>query len=179
MDTPELILGANEVLVVPVAMGRHTLTLDIRPITKAESRLHEIQLVSPGRSGELLHLFNQACLDCKKHVNLLSTEKNYAQRASGRIRSGAIFERLPAFLKDKGLVNARSPIGSEDIRETFLATDQEYQDSLDRITSIEAAIEFFEIRHEAFKRAYFATYKLTDRPSGPAYSGDQDYTKGF
>lgn len=162
-------------LLVSVAPGRRALTLEIKEIVRAESRLHEVQLVSHTRSGELLNLYNQACLDCKKHVNSLTSEKNYAERYAAKIRSEAIFNRLPDFLKEKGLAKASSPIGSEDVRETFLATDEAYQSALDLATEIDAAIGFFEIRYKAFERAFYATHKLTDSRPPPgmnAYSAD-------
>ncbi len=157
------LLSQREAMIVPSSPGRQPLALDLRSILSAESRLHEIQLASKMRSGELLHLFNSACLDCKKAVNQLSTEKNYVERHVARVRSVALFDKLPEVLKQKGLANARSPLGSEDIREAFLATDADFGKAQDLLAEIVAAIEFFEIRYKAFERAYYATYRLTDK----------------
>lgn len=167
MDNSPEIRRPGEDMIIPVAPGRRPLTLDLKPIQKAISRLQEIRLVSPTRSGELLHLFNQGCLDCRDHIRLLNTEKHFVEQFAKKMQYQAIFDRLPSILKEKGLANARSPVGSEDIRTMFLSTDAEYQSALDLKVNIEAAIEFFDARHEALKRAYFATHKLTEK-AGPS-----------
>lgn len=160
------ILLAEDALVVPTVPGRVPLTLDLRAIKRAEQRLHEVQLASRIRSGELMHLFNHASLECGKFTARLSAEEGYATRYAKTVRAQALFDRLPPILKEKGLANARSPLGAEDIRSTAVEADDAYNQALEIVSNIQVATKFLAVRKEAFDKAYWTVHKLTDTRGG-------------
>lgn len=171
----ELILGADSVMVIPTAPGRAVLTLDVRSVLKTEGRLQEIQAVTRLKAGELMHSFNQACLDSKKHVNEITKELAYAERHLAKVKAHVIFDKIPDFLSKKGLTNGKSPMGSEDLRTTLLNADDEFAEASEIVSGMKASIEFFEIRHKSFERAYYAVHKLTDiRERTQNYSFGED-----
>lgn len=170
MSTTADILLAEDALVVPSIPGRLPLTLDLRAIKKAEQRLHEVQLASRVRSGELMHLFNHASLECGKLTAKLASEEGFALRYAKTVRAQALFERLPPILKEKGLASTRSPLGAEDIRSAAVEADPEYNKALETLTDVQVAIKFLAVRKEAFDKAYWTVHKLTDSRPAPGQS---------
>lgn len=156
--TDTLLLGANEALVVPTA-GGGARTFDLRDVLSAETRLPEVEFANRAKGGMLLDLFNRAMLSTRKVAGVLLAMKNDAKLELGRVKGSIILETVPEYLKKTGGA-ARSPYGSEDIREAIIATQETYQKALSTLNQIEAAEIWLNDYFNAFKNAYFAVQTL-------------------
>jgi hypothetical protein len=158
-----LILGADKALVVPRGSGNgKPLVFNLTGVFKAESRLIELQAVTRLKAGELTHAFLTAWRDASTYCKEVKAEFVRGKRAVREARAVVVLDRVQDVLKDKGLSSARSPAGSEDLRDSVVALDKDYQAAAERLEEIEAAMDYLEIKAETFKMAYFSVDKLLD-----------------
>jgi hypothetical protein len=132
----------------------------MRKIHKAEARLVELQSVTKQKAGELFYCFIEAFGDARKYLAQLRGEYGKAKQNTRRIRGIIILDKASDKLKEKGLLSARSPAGSEDMRDSIVETDPEYIETFDRFCQVEAALEHMEGKVEKLKMAYYAISDL-------------------
>lgn len=154
----DLLLSADA-LVIPSSEGRG-ITLDMRAVHKAESRLIELNGITKAKAGELLHCFIEAFGEAKGHLATLRGEYARAKQRVRRARGVIVLDQAVEKLKEKGLSRATMPAGSEDLRDACVDTDPEYEKIHDRFCQVEAAVESMEGKVEKLKMAYYAVNEL-------------------
>lgn len=146
---------------VPRALeGLEPLALDMTKIRQAEGRLPEVALTNSHRAPELLALFNGGYLDVSRYLNLLEYEMDVAERRLAEAKATFLIDKLPSLLADKGFASARSPLGSEDIRQAFLDRDDDYKRFQDLICVLRSYIGLFETLQTGFENGYNSVKKL-------------------
>jgi hypothetical protein len=155
-----MLLTGTEIVCPAGKPGGNTTIVDLKEIGKAESRIQDVRIANTGNAAELLSCFTLAWKDLHQHVVLLIKEKNDAVRHADRVRARIILDEAPNVLKLKGLLSARSPAGSEDLREAVLAQSDEYQETLERIDYITAVIELLKGKLNAFDMAFTSVKKI-------------------
>lgn len=171
-------MSSSVELVVPRGTpGMEPLRLDTTNIQRAESRIHEVAIVSATKAPELLAFFNMAYLDGTRIVAMLELELNNARRYCNGVRSVVMLDRAPTILKGKGLATDKNPGGSADLRQAVLDGDVEYQQALEREQQIEALLEMVKGKIKSFEMAYTSVKKILgesghERRPNPYLSGD-------
>lgn len=152
--------SANSIRVPRGLAGLDPLVLDMDDIRKAEIRLPEVALTNSLRAPELLATFNASYLVAARYANQLEYELGAAQRRLAETRAIFLIDKLPGLLAEKGLATARSPLGSEDIRQAFLDRDPEYKQVQEVIATIETYKSMMDIYRRGFENAYNSVKKL-------------------
>lgn len=161
MDT--LILDPKLALQFPAGDGvSKDVVLDLRELFAAKARLVELQAVTRLKAGELLHTFIRAWSDTAKLHKVAERHLTRAKRRVKEVRAVVVLDRGPEELKKRGLATTRSPGGSEDLRDSVVSCDHDYQAACERLEQIQAAAALLEIEAETFKMAYFSVNKLVD-----------------
>ncbi len=151
----ELVRRADECIVCPRGSGAGSpIIIDLKAILKAESRVIEVQAVTPTKAGELLATFNVSWRDLHQHIVFLEKEKNDAERSLNRIRSTIVLDKVPEILKARNLTN------NEHHREAVVTLDPEYQEAEERMDIIEAISELLKGKLKSFEMAYTSVKKL-------------------
>lgn len=148
--------------------------LNLSKVYATEQRIPEIAFITPHKAPELLARFNEAFLDLVKYIPMVKYELVQAKREANKRRSIVLLDLVPEILKAKGLTNAKSPAGSEDLRRAILETDEEYERLCRQGEKIEAIIELLEGKLKALEWAYTATKKIVGEN---AYSPNNTYLK--
>lgn len=152
----------QDTLVIPAApaIGVTKQIIDLGSIIRLESRLDEVAIITREKGPELLAAFNHATLDCSRLVANIQCRYNKAQRAAAQraaiVRLDEAKERLTA----KGLVSPKSPVGSEDLRDAVVVSDNQYNELLDYCDFLKAALTLVQGKLKAFERAYFSVHKI-------------------
>jgi hypothetical protein len=159
----DLILGADQALVFPSGNGvDQPVVVDLRSVFTAEARLVELHHVTRVKAGELLRTFIEAWRDARTAQARARAQLVVSKRKVKEVRAEVILDKAVSVLKEKELVSTRSPSGSEDLRDSVVTRDRDYQVAVERMEKIEAAVEFMEVKAEVMKMAYFAVNKLVD-----------------
>jgi hypothetical protein len=158
----ELLLSADA-LVVPSSTGRPH-TFDMRKIHKAESRLVEMNGITKAKAGELLYTVIDAFGDAKDYHATLKGEFGRCKQKLRSVRGVIVLDKAPDELKAKGLSSARSPAGSEDLRDSVVNTNTDYMFWADVLAQVEVASDRMEAKVEKLKMAYYA---ISDLIKGP------------
>jgi hypothetical protein len=140
--------------------GLAPLEIDLKTILQAEGRIPEVGFITPQKAPELLALFNVAYLDLTKHLVAVDFEYTQRERAAEQVRAEILLDRLPSILEKKGLASARSPLGSEDIRQAVLATQPDYQKALDEAQQLNALVELLKGKLKSIEMAYTSVKKV-------------------
>lgn len=140
--------------------GLEPLVLEMTDIRQAEGRLGEVAITNANRAPELLALFNGAYLITSRYINFLEYELDVAERRLAETRAIFLIDKLPTLLAEKGLATARSPLGSEDIRQAFLDREPEFQPIHELISTYQAYIGLLETQQTGFENAYNSVKKL-------------------
>jgi hypothetical protein len=149
------LLLSKDALQVPSAAGKPHI-LDMRRIHKAEARLVELAALTRPKAGELLHTFIEAYGDARTHLAVLKQEFGASKQKLRQVRGVIVLDRVQDALKEKGLASARSPAGSEDLRDAVVNTDPDYLVAADRLNQVEAAMEHMDGKVKKLDMAYFA-----------------------
>lgn len=149
------------------------IVFDMRDMYEAKGRLVELQAVTKLKAGELLHAFIRAWSDTAKLAKQAERQLTRAKRKLKEVRAVVILDRVPEELTKRGWATTRSPVGSEDIRESIVDSNAEYQKASDRMEQIQATVALLNIEAETFKMAYFSVNKLVD-----PYDRTQNDTSG-
>lgn len=140
--------------------GLPPLVFDMSSIYDVEARISEVAFVTPHKAPELLARFNEAFLELTRLITATEYEQIQAKKNANRIRSIILLDKAPQILKEKGLATAKSPAGSEDLRNAVLDSDDEYQSALDRADQITAVIKLLQGKLKAFEMAYSSVKKI-------------------
>jgi hypothetical protein len=154
----ELLLS-EEALVVPTSTSL-ALTFDMRKIHRAESRLIEMNGITKAKAGELLFCVIDAFGEAKEHYATLKGEFGRCKQKLRSIRGLIVLDKAPEELKSKGLSSARSPAGSEDLRDGVVNTNADYLKWSDVLIQVETAMDRMESKVEKLKMAYYAISDL-------------------
>lgn len=157
----------GKLLVCPSGVkGGALIKFELGTVLDAESRLGEVARVTPGSAPSLLAAFNQGYLDLGRMMARLKMEHGKAVRTANRRKSQVILDVAPKLLLEKGLINSRSPAGSQDLREAVLDQDDEYQAHMDRVDMIAAVHADLHNRQKSVEMAYTAVKRIIDRGAG-------------
>jgi hypothetical protein len=159
----DLILGANEALVFPAGDGKSpAIVIDMRSVFAANARLHELNHVTRLKAGDLLRTYIEAYRDARLAAGRAQAQLVVAKRKVKEARAEVILDRAVEALKAKGYITSRSPSGSEDLRDSVVTRDADYQEVVARMEAIEVIHVFLTDWVEVMKMAYFAVNKLID-----------------
>jgi len=155
------ILNADKALVIPSGNGTNSpIVLDMRNIYKTEARLFEIQSLTKAKSSEFLYVVIQALSETKRHMATINLELLRAKQELRKVRAIIILDEVPEVLKAMGGTSSKSPMGSEDFRESLVNKSQQYQVVTDRVYQINASLEIMEAKAESFKMSYFVAMNV-------------------
>ena len=173
-------MNEMNVIRVPRALdGLDPLTLDMTDLRQAEGRLGEVAFTNAARAPELLTAFNQAWLSTSRYLNLLEYEQDIADRRLAEIRAIVIIDKLPALLAEKGLATARSPLGSEDIRQAFLDRDPDYKRMQELIVVLRSYVSLLGTLKKAFENGLRALVMINKIDNSVKKLLGNDPTSGF
>lgn len=150
---------STDVLVIPTVDGRGA-TVDMKKIHKASARIGELAYMTRAKSGEFLATFIRAVREARDARAMVKGQFGAWKKKLRRIKGEVVLDRGPDKLREKGLASARSPAGSEDLRNALVDTDEEYGDAQDKLLQVEAALDHLENAVEELSMAYFATQSL-------------------
>lgn len=149
------------VIRVPRALdGLDPLSLDMTEIRQADARRQEVAMVNALRAPELLTLFNSAWLVTARYINYLEYELDVATRRLAEIKAIIILDKVPVILAEKGLANARSPLGSEDVRQAILDRDPDYKRVQEYLSNVRCYLGLLEAYQTSFMNAYNSVKKI-------------------
>lgn len=153
-------------LVVPSGLPNLSpLSLDVGEINEVESRIQEIAFVTPVKAPELLSVFNKAYGDLVQMISGVQFQFELAKQHMNKVRAIVLLDKVPQILKDRGLASAKSPMGSEDLRQAILDTDQEYIDAQQNVFQIKCILMLLEGKQQTIDKAYTAVKKVYADPS--------------
>lgn len=152
---------------VPRALeGLEPLTLDMTDIRRADARQVEVAHTNASRAPELLMTFNMAYLNVSRYLTILQFEYDTAERKLDEARAVFLIDKLPALLVEKNMARASSPMGSEDIREAFLAREPEIQRYRELLDNLRAHLGLLETMKKGFENSYNSVKKLLGSGDG-------------
>jgi hypothetical protein len=159
----DLVLESDKALVFPSGSdaSKHVV-LDMTDVYRAEVRLVELKGVNRQRAGELVYTFIEAWDRAKQYLSTASIELLRAKQRVRNIRAAIVLDSSIEVLKKKELVSSRSPAGSEDLRESVVNSDPQFQEATERVYQIQAVVEILDSQVEKFRMAYFSINKLLD-----------------
>lgn len=147
-------------LQIPKHSGQGKIDLNMDLIYAAERRIDEIAIVNTYKAPELASCFTKAFSLLVDYLSVISKEKVKAENAVGIARAIVMLDRAPEVLKAKGLVSAKNPAGSEDLRNSVLLLDLDYQKALDIFQELEAYYQLIKNKKETIDKAYMAVRKI-------------------
>lgn len=153
-------LETRREIVVPRGNGTGGIVLDMTNVYIAEGRIQEVAFVTPHKAPELLSTFNVTFLELTRHITKLDYERNVAKRVANKMRAIILLDRVPAILKERGLATAKSPAGSEDLRQAILDIDEPYQTACDRVDQITAIMKLLQGKLTSIEMAYTSVKKI-------------------
>lgn len=145
-------------IVCPAKKGY--VALNMTNIYRAEERIQEIAFVTQHKAPELLAMFNMVFLELTRHITRVKYEKVEAEKAAERVRAVILLDKVPGILEAKGLTSARSPAGSEDLRNAILSVDPEYSAAVDKCDQVNAVLGLLEGKLKGIEWAYSSVKKI-------------------
>jgi hypothetical protein len=162
--------SSGAIVVLPAGKPNgSSIRIDMGYWASLETRIEEVATVTPTKAPELLATFNRSALELDRLANELELDTQNALRAAERIKSIIILDKVPAILKEKGLVTERNPMGSVDLREAILGQDPEYITALEKASILKAMTRIIRGKYDAFERAFRAVKTLV---------GEQNFNYG-
>lgn len=134
--------------------------LNLTQVKAAEARIQEVAFLTPLKAPELLSVFNQAWLEARRLTTAVDFELVRAKMELKRTKSRLVLDEVPKLLLEKGLVSAKNPAGSEDLREMILLQRPDYIDACDRVAQLEAVVRFLGDQAQALEMAYASVKKV-------------------
>ncbi len=158
--------------------GRFTL-LPMSAIYRAEARIEEIAIINTAKAPELIVCFTRAYATLTDHLAVISTQVVKAQNTVAKRSAIVLLDEVPRILREKGVLSARSPGGSEDQRTAVLEMDPEYQVARDRLQELEAYYALVEGKQDNIERAYLAVRKIIGENSYGSRSFGTNFPAGI
>jgi hypothetical protein len=154
------------------------LKFDLEGILKAESRIQEIATITVIKAPELMALFNKVYLDICNIISSVQFEFELSKKHADEVRAICLIDKVPSILKDKGLVSAKSPSGSEDLREAVLSLDKDYSNARERVIQLKCTLTLLEGKKESIDRAYSSVKKVYSDQTQYRHSNDLSVEPG-
>ena len=169
--------SSNSVLSIP--RPQHGLTpfvVDLTFAYQGEAKLQEIATATQTSAPYLASVFSRAYASLGRAFGALIHEVGSQTIASRKRRARIILDLAPHIAKEKGLSSARSPTGSEDVREAICYSDEEYCAVEEYRAALEAVKELVFIKLQAMRMGYEATRAIIRGTSSSA--GNQVHDLG-
>lgn len=133
--------------------GQTDLVIPMENVYRAEARIRDLAFVNRDTAGELLAEFNEAYSILSRQYGKVHYLTSSLDRLRRKRKAVLTLDVIPEKLKEKGLATSRSPIGSEDVREAFYASDEEYDRLSDGLGQAEAVKEMLGLKLRSFYNA--------------------------
>jgi len=111
---------------------------DMSNVATAESRVHEIAIVTPAKAPELMATFSQACFTLGRYAADLFLQHRMAEKRTEDRKAVLIVDVIPTQLEQKKLGS------NETNRQALLTLDPEYSDATVAEAETEAALIYVE-----------------------------------
>lgn len=138
---------------------------DLTEVNKALARLPEISHVTQTTAPELLMSFNRAYLEAEQISAGVELNLSMASRDLDKVHSIVLLDKVPEYLKSKGMSTAKSPMGSEDIRKAIIDADPEYQRACDALDQLKAVSKLIKSKAKGLEMAYSTVKRLVSEGS--------------
>jgi hypothetical protein len=125
-------------LTIPEFGNEKSLTLNFTAIKEGEGRISEARIVNGATYNELEYVFNEGYRQARVNLAEVGYKITRAQKIWRDVKSRAILDDYPEFLKNKGLKDNAT------IRDAFLETYDDYvkaQDRIDMLTALQDLLE--------------------------------------
>jgi len=133
---------------------------DLTDVSKTEARIVEIAAVTGAKAPELLAAFNRAYLDCSRAMAGLEAEVAGSKRNVMRVKSRLLLDVVPGILAAKGLATAKSPMGSEDLRQAVLDSNDEYLAAQELLSKHECYLELVKGKMKGIEMAFSSVKRI-------------------
>jgi hypothetical protein len=157
-----MVLTKEEMVCPSGRPGGSPIIIDMKKASTAESRIQEIETLTPMKAPGLLAAFTVAWKDLHRNMVSLTKELTVAERYADKVKAIVILDKAPEVLKQMGLIRAGFPSGSEDQRRSVLDKDDTYADARKTVEDIQEAVETLNGMLKSFDMAYTAVKKLID-----------------
>jgi len=128
--------------------------IDLREILKAESRMVEVQSITPEKSGELCTAFTISWRDLHRNICVLEAEKISAQYVVDRRKAVILLDVFPEIQKSRKISS------NDDMRKAVIALDEEHSKAQETVDKITAIIELLKGKMKAFEMSYTTVKKM-------------------
>jgi hypothetical protein len=172
------VVDKRDILRAPMGGSDRSLHFDITDLNRAEVRCDEVKNVTKLKAPELLTLFNKAHATASRIVVALTAEHTQAKSALDRIRAEILLDKAPQILKEKGLATAKSPSGSEELRQAVVDMDPQYIAMNERINILDAMRRLLAIKAKMFDNSFTAIKKILGEDAFSHASGGLDSSAG-
>lgn len=136
--------------------------VDLGPILELDARKSEIAGVSKVTGPELMRAMEDGFTTAGKlHASAL-LEQTKIQGMIDRRRAMVSLDIAPEVLKQKGLLTARAPAGTEEQRESILALDEPMNQLKESLAHLEAVTNLLKVHMRGFEMAFTAVKKAID-----------------
>ncbi len=153
----------DKTLIVPRGTpGLAELRIDLTEINYAQSRSKELAYVNKETAHELMHTFDKAADITNKLLLQVLSEYEQAITNTNKRKAIVILDVAPEELKKRNLITARSPAGSEDLRNAILDCDEEYLKLQEVLNTLKVTYRYLKGKLEMFERNYYAAKKSLD-----------------
>lgn len=115
--------------------------------------MHELAFANTNTAKELAATFWDAHSRLARIYGEVSRELASTEVALKKRKAVLTLDVIPDKAKEKGLTSSRSPTGSEDIREAFYYTDDEFVAIKESLGALEAVKEMLEIKLTSLRGA--------------------------
>lgn len=151
----DLISESKQAIICPRADSSiEAIVIDLRAILVAESRMIEVQSVTPAKSAELCMAFTISWRDLHQNICFLEAEKLKAQRVVDCRKAILLLEVIPEMLKNK------KASSNDDNRKAVIALDEEHTRAQETVDQITAIIELLKGKMKAFEMSYTTVKKM-------------------
>ena len=143
-----------------LTLPHKTVSFNMAPIYKAESRLQDVSYVNLDSANELSSFFNEACNHGSRFIGAIEFELVHAKKCFALEKARVILDVAPPLavkLKEVGM----KP--NDDWREALVARDLECSKWQEAIDMLSVAKSLVSTKVDSFKRAYYSCYKEKDR----------------
>lgn len=148
--------------------GLEPFEVDLKLAFDGERRMQEIATATTGNALLLCSVFARAYDSLGRAYGHIYCEVGCATVAARKRKSILVLDKAPGIAKEKGLSSARSPTGSEDVREAICYADEEYCRIEEYRAGLEAAKELIYCKLQAMRMSYDAVRSLVRGTGAPA-----------
>lgn len=133
---------------------------DMTASNLAESRVHEIALVTPTKAPELMSVFSRACFDLGRHLRDAYLASVRARKKAADRKAVMAIDVIPGLLKEKQLAS------NAETRQALTELDAEYSKLSDEEAQVEAVLLYIKRKIEDVEGALNAVKKILGESEG-------------